>query len=158
MTIVMMIMMVMEERIYYVLGTIPSSCINSFSLHNSTMAWVCNYSCLIYIIFNRRIIALHYGISFCRTRTWISYKHTYMPSLLNLCSCPTPSQSSRLSQTPGWVPCCPCSSFPLVSSNILHMVVYIYFNANLSIYSTVSMPCYVQSLFSLPMFLFLPCK
>ena len=35
-------------------------------------------------IFNWRIIGLQYCIGFCHTSAWISHRHTYVPSLLNL--------------------------------------------------------------------------
>ena len=37
-----------------------------------------------YFIFNWRIITLQYCDGFCHTSTWISHRHTHVPSLLNL--------------------------------------------------------------------------
>ena len=51
-------------------------------------------------IFNWRIIALEYCVSFCHISTWISHRHTYIPSLLNLS--PT-SHHSRLAQGSGLI-------------------------------------------------------
>ena len=42
------------------------------------------------IIFNWKIIALQYFVGFCHTSTWISHRHTYVPSLLNLSPTPNP--------------------------------------------------------------------
>ena len=36
------------------------------------------------LFFNWRIIALQNVVAFCQTSTWISYRYTYSPSLLNL--------------------------------------------------------------------------
>ena len=53
-------------------------------------------------IFNWRIIALQCYIGFCHTTMWISHKHTYVHSLLNLFSPPhLPSDCHR---PPGWAP------------------------------------------------------
>ena len=46
-------------------------------------------------IFNWRIIALQYCVGFCHTTTWISRKHTRIPTLLSL----PPHPPSRLSQS-----------------------------------------------------------
>ena len=37
-----------------------------------------------FFIFNWRMIALQYWFDFCHTAAWISYRCTYVPSLLNL--------------------------------------------------------------------------
>ena len=47
---------------------------------------------MLFIFFNWRIIALKYGVGFCRMSTWISHRYAYVPSLLNLT--PTPSHPS----------------------------------------------------------------
>ena len=36
------------------------------------------------LIFNRRMIALQYCVSFCHASTWINHRHTYISSILNL--------------------------------------------------------------------------
>ena len=56
-------------------------------------------SFLKFIYFNWRMIALQYWLGFCHISTWISHRYTYVPSLLNLPPTPTPSHSSRLSQS-----------------------------------------------------------
>ena len=48
-------------------------------------------------MFYWRIIALQYYAGFCHTSAWISHRYTHIPFL----SCPTPSHSSRLFQSPG---------------------------------------------------------
>ena len=56
------------------------------------------YNCLVFknlFNFNWRIIALQYCVRFCHTATWISWRYTYVPSLLNL---PPTSHPSRLLQ------------------------------------------------------------
>ena len=52
-----------------------------FSIYNT-------FSCLKFILFNWRIIALQCCVAFCHTSTWISQRYTQVPSLLNLL--PTP--------------------------------------------------------------------
>ena len=68
-----------------------------------------------------KIIALQYCVSFCHISTWISYRYTYVPSLLN----PLPSASSfhhsRLSRSNGLSSLCHIANFHLLS--ILHMLV-----------------------------------
>ena len=49
--------------------------------------------------FNWRLIALQYCVGLCHTSTWISHRHTCIPSLLN--PSPTPSHPSRLSRHTG---------------------------------------------------------
>ena len=51
-----------------------------------------------YLFFNLRIIALQNSVV-CQTSAWISHRCTYVPSLLSLLS-PSPSQPSRLIQSP----------------------------------------------------------
>ena len=51
-------------------------------------------------IFNWRIFPLHCCAGFHYTSTWISHRHTYVPSILNLH--PTPLGCHR---EPGWAPC-----------------------------------------------------
>ena len=58
-------------------------------------------------IFNWRITALQYCIGFCHASTWISHKYTYVPPSPFSLPSPTPSQPSRLYQSP--------------SMNFLHM-------------------------------------
>ena len=57
------------------------------------------------IIFNRRIIALQYCVSFCHPSTWISHNYTYICFLLNL---PLTSNSNPTlvgcHRAPGWAP------------------------------------------------------
>jgi len=60
------------------------------SRHNTS---VC--VCVFRFIFNWRIIALQYCVGFCHTTTWISRKHTRIPTLLSL----PPHPPSRLSQS-----------------------------------------------------------
>ena len=48
-----------------------------FSVYNT-------FSCLKFILFNCRIIALQCCVDFCHTSTWISQRYTQVPSLLNL--------------------------------------------------------------------------
>ena len=45
---------------------------------------VCVYTTSFFIFFNWRIIALQNFVVFCQASTWISYRYTYVPSLLNL--------------------------------------------------------------------------
>ena len=40
--------------------------------------------CIYKFIFKWKIIALHCCVGFCRTSAWISHRHTYIPSFLNL--------------------------------------------------------------------------
>ena len=65
-------------------------------------------------IFNRRIIALQSCVGFCHISRWISHRHTYIPSLLNLlpASYP-PSHPSRLSQSTSFELPASYSTFPL---------------------------------------------
>ena len=53
-------------------------------------------------IFNWRIITLQCYIGFCHTTMWISHKHTYVHSLLNLF--PPPHLPSDCHRPPGWAP------------------------------------------------------
>ena len=75
---------------------------------------------LLKFIFYWRIIALQNFIVFCQISTWISHRHTYNSSLLNLLPSPSPSHPSRLIHSP-------CLSFLSHTANshwlpILHMV------------------------------------
>ena len=63
------------------------------------------------LFFNLRIIALQNSV-FCQTSAWISHRCTYVPSLLSLPS-PSPSQPSRLIQSPCWSSLRHNSKFPL---------------------------------------------
>ena len=58
-----------------------------------------NANFFLIVYFNWRMIALQYWLGFCLITTWISHRYTYVPSLLNLPPTPTPSHSSRLSQS-----------------------------------------------------------
>ena len=53
-----------------------------------------------FIFFNLRIIALQNFVVFCQTSTWISHRHTYIPSLLNLP--PTPLDWYRVPVCVSW--------------------------------------------------------
>ena len=54
------------------------------SLQGHFILFFCIYSFLNIFIFNWRIIALQYCVSFCHTSTRISHKYIYIPSLLSL--------------------------------------------------------------------------
>ena len=86
-------------------------------------------------IFNWRIIALPCCVGFCPVSTWISHRYTYVHSLLNLP--PTPSNSSRLSQSTG------LSSLHQTARShwlsILHTVIHM-FQGSLSIHPTLPFP------------------
>ena len=56
-------------------------------------------------IFDWRIIALQYCVGFCHTATWISHKYTYVPSLLNPFSSPSPFTPLCCLRALGWAPC-----------------------------------------------------
>ena len=79
-----------------------------------------------------KIIALQYCVGFCHISTWISYRYTYVPSLLN----PLPSASSfhhsRLSQSNGLSSLRHIVNFHLLS--ILHVLVCMFpcYSLNLS--------------------------
>ena len=45
---------------------------------------------LFYFIFNWRVIVLQCCVGFCHTTTWVSHKHTYVSSSLNLLSATHP--------------------------------------------------------------------
>ena len=74
---------------------------------------------IIVFFLNWRIITLQYCAGFCHISTWISHRHMHVPSLLNLC--PTPSHTSRFSQSPGLNSLSHRTNFHWLS--ILHMVI-----------------------------------
>ena len=51
--------------------------------------------------FNWRVIAKQYCVGFCHITPGISHRYTYVTSLLNLSTPPTPSHPSRLSKNTG---------------------------------------------------------
>ena len=65
-----------------------------FSIYNT-------FSCLKFILFNWRIIALQCCVAFCHTSTWISHRYKHVPSLLSLPPISIPLHPSRLSQSTG---------------------------------------------------------
>ena len=62
----------------------------------STRVYIFGFLKKLFICFNWRIITSQYCDGLCHTSTWISHRHTYVPSLLNL---PPTSHPSRLSQS-----------------------------------------------------------
>ena len=88
--------------------------------------------------FNWRIIALQYCVGLYHTSTWISHRYTYVPSLLNPLSSPTPSHPSRLSQSTGLSSLCHMANSHLLS--ILHMAKCIHFHTLFSARPTLSFP------------------
>ena len=96
--------------------------------------------------FKRRIIALQCCVGFCHTATWISHRYTHVPSLLSL---PPTSHPSR---TPVWAP-----RVIQQICTILHMI-FICFNAALSIRPTLSFPDCVHRLFSMSVSPLMSCK
>ena len=111
---------------------------------------------LFYFFFNWRIITLQYGVSFCHTLTWVSYRDTCVPSLLNFPPSPTPSHTSRLSQSPRFELPASHSHFPLA-------VCFIYGNVYVSMllfqfYLPLCSPSVYTSLFSMFASPLLPCK
>ena len=84
--------------------------------------------------FDWRIIALQYYVGFCHTATWISHKYTYVPSLLNPFSSPSPFTLCVVSER--WVePPVSHSKFPL---GIYFTYGNVCFHAILSIHPTFS--------------------
>ena len=84
-------------------------------------AWVFFFQFYIYLlfIFNWRITALQYCVSFCHTPTWFSHRYAYVFICLTL-PLPTPSHPSRLSQSPRLSSLSQFRKFPL---STLYMVV-----------------------------------
>ena len=64
-------------------------------------------------VFNWKIIALQYCVSFCHTSTWISHKYAYVPSLLNLPPIQLSIPPSRSSPGPSFGFLVSFSKFPL---------------------------------------------
>ena len=90
------------------------------------------------------IFALHYYIGFCHSSTWVSHRHTYVPSLLNLPPISHPSHPSRLSQKTRLSSLCNTANFHWLP--ILHMVI-IHFHATLSIHPILSFSlCVLKSI------------
>ena len=85
--------------------------------------WVCKYTNFLKSIFNWRIIALQYCVGFCHTSAWISLRHTYVPSLLNLPSTSHPILPLKTPQTTSLNSLSITAIFHWLS--ILHTVVYI---------------------------------
>ena len=86
------------------------------------------------LFFDWRIIALQYCVGFCHTATWISHKYTYVPSLLNPFSSPSPFTLCVVSER--WVePPVSHSKFPL---GIYFTYGNVCFHAILSIHPTFS--------------------
>ena len=52
----------------------------------------------LFIYLNWRIITLQYCAGFCHISVWISYRHTFVPSILYPLLPPSPLHPSRLSQ------------------------------------------------------------
>ena len=99
-------------------------------------------------IFNWRIITLQCYIGFCHTTMWISHKHTYVHSLLNLF--PPPHLPSDCHRPPGWAP---TQLAQLSTSYFTYGDVC--FNANLSISPTLFSPrCVHKSV--LYVYIFIP--
>ena len=98
----------------------PANSCHKFLVWTGPLAFsvcMCMLRVIIYLfIFDWKISYLQHSIGFCHTSTWISHRHTYVLSLLNLR--PTPSHLPRLSQSRatgfalGWIEFCP-SSFQL---------------------------------------------
>ena len=109
-------------------------------------------------IFNWPIIALHYCVGFCLMPTWISLKHTYVPSLLNLPPTSRPSHPSRLLQSPGMSSLSHRANSHWLS--ISHAVVYMFPCYSLrSSHPLLTPPPPVSvSLFSMSVSSLLPCK
>ena len=77
--------------------------------------------CILYFfIFNWSIITLYSSDGFCHTSTWISHRHTHVPSLWNLTPTPSPFQPLGCYRALAW------SSLHLTANShwlsILHMV------------------------------------
>ena len=90
--------------------------------------------------FNWRMITFQYCVDFCHATWWISHKYTYVPSLLNLALPCTPLDCHR---RPDWFPWAHIAASHWLL--ILHIAVYTYVNATLSIHLTISFPHYVRS-------------
>ena len=97
--------------------------------------------------FNWRIIALQYCLGFCHTSTWISYRYTYVPSLLNL-----PSTPLGCHRAPG------LSSQQIPTSYLFYIQWCVCFNVTLSICPTSPSPTVSPSLFFMSASPLLPCK
>ena len=107
-------------------------------------------------IFNWRTIVLQCCVGFYHTSTWISYRCTYVPSILNLPSTSHPIPLFQVVTEHQIEPPVLYSKFPLASG--LYMVI-IHFSATLSICPTLSCPhCIHTSVFHVWVSLFLPLK
>ena len=97
-----------------------------------------------FLIFSWRIIALQYCVAFCHTATWISHRHTFVLSLLNLSSMPH--------LIPAFYVGAPYLSFLHHRANSyllsISSMVIIYFNATLYSFS-LFFPLVSTSLFSI---------
>ena len=70
--------------------------------------------CILYFfIFNWSIITLYSNDGFCHTSTWISHRHTHVPSLWNLTPSPLPIPPPRVLQSTGLEFPASYSKFPL---------------------------------------------
>ena len=87
--------------------------------------------------FNWRIIALQDCVSLCHTSTWISHRHSMSPPSWTSLPPPTPSHSSRLSQSTWFELPASYSKFPLA---IYFACGNVYVSGLLSIHSTLFFP------------------
>ena len=77
------------------------------------LQWVLVEYILYFFIFNWRIITLYSSDGFCHRSTWISHRHTHVPSFLNLTPTPSPFHPSRVLQSTGFEFPASYSKFPL---------------------------------------------
>ena len=81
-----------------------------FTSHYSLLIVLCFSFLMVFFvfifIFDWKIIALQYFVGFCHTTMWISYKYTYIPSLLSLSPTHPHPRLIPLShhRAPSWTP------------------------------------------------------
>lgn len=129
---------------------------SSFYLVTTYIKLIKYFLSILFFKFNWRAIAPQCCVDFCHTSTWMSHRYTYIPALLNL-------PLTFFSTPPLQVVTGRQAKVPALYSNFTLAIYFTHCNTYISmlpsqfVSSSPSLAVSI-SLFSMPEFLFLPCK